>query len=754
MEIFKYRHLALGCGAFLASLYISYFMSNLLRILFLVASILALISLVIVFIIRRRKSTLDIFIRCAFLCFFIALAMITSLIAFQKKELKAADGNEHKIVATVTEEKYEESYEGGYIVRVENIDNEKYSFNSLLISPKSTLNKGDKIEAISVITPLENTFEHYEKSAYIDDGILVSLGIDEYTLISSGTAKESVFKRINTELSNYLFKYLNHDTASLFSSLLLGNDNLLDPSIKRDFSRLGISHVLAVSGMHITIIVTLIGLVMRFLRVNCYAKNIILILTTIFFVALTGFSDSAVRAGIMVTIAYLILLTGRFADTITALFLSVSIICLFSPFSIFSVSLSLSFLAMLGCLIGYKLARKIKIKIKNKALRYIVHSIKTIIITTLVVIGFTLPVTFSVFGSLSLLSPLANLLIAPIFNLLIYFAPILLALIGIPYVGIPFVHLAQRLSWLSLLIVEHTANFKGIVLPTFSHLQYGGMILIIVSFIVLMFIKKKHLRYGLILTLVGVFTFFGGSLINFIDKQSNVYITTYSRGTNDFIFLESENDLNVIDISKTSTTSARQASSVISSLNYSEIENYIITDYSHLTYACVNNLANNYKLKTLYLPEPITEKEKEVYDEILEITENENVELRKLEKSMELSGFKLKIAKLDTLDRSERKSVTLSIKSNNCELLYLGAGSYELFDYFSEEKAQTADIVVFGSYGPTYKVKYSYDMPYLDKAIFYGNSYDYAKDKLKEKLDNKAIITPCMPLKFRLKDNS
>ena len=750
MEIFKHRHLALGLAIFLVSLYISYFMSNLLRILILIVAILAFSVLITIFLIKKNKSMLDRFIRYAFICVFIVVAMITSMLSFQKEEKIYAlcNGEEHKIKATVIDEKYERPYESRYVVKIEGIDNKDYSFESLLTLYGEGLNIGDSFFASALLSPLEDTINHNERSAYLDEGIIVGAEINEYGIVSLGNGQKSIFVRINEKLSSRFYKYLDSDTASMMSSLLLGNDHLLDASIKRDFSRIGISHILALSGMHITIITMLLGLILKPFKIHIVLKNLILISFTLFFVALTGFSDSAVRAGIMVCIFYLVSMIGYGVDTITTLFLSVSIICLFSPYSIFSVSLGLSFFAMLGCLVGFRFIRRLKIRIKIKFIRWLVYTI----ITTLFVLGFTLPVTFFTFGTLSLLSPLANILIAPFFNLLIYFSVFLLAFLGIPYLSDVLVWIAEKSVNISVIVVNWLSSFKGIVIPTFTTWQYVGMILIFVALISFMFIKRKYFIPVLVALAVSVGVFFSGTIAIFVDRHTNNYVSVSTYKTSDFVFLEGKNKLTVVDISTTTSGIYGAVSKGISSLNYSEIENYIICDYSHKTDDYFEKLAKNYKIRSLYLQYPSNKDEIAMYSELLEIAKSEKIEVKYLEKSLDVSNFTIALAPIDTLSRSEKRSISFSAKANNCEFLYLGSASYEIFDYFTKEMAHTADIAFFGTYGPSFHVPYYYSMPYLDRAVFSDGSYEFATDEMKNQLNDKTTILEVTPLKFKLKE--
>ena len=750
MEIFKYRHFALGLGAFLVSLYISYYLSTAIKIVLLVASLLAFTTLILVFIFKKHKGTPDNFIRCAFLCAFIALAMIVSLISFQneKSAIKYCDENEHIVYGEIVETKYEKSFENAYIIETEKIDDDSLKTKAILLCYGENLKIGDKVEASAKITMLENTSLSNQRSYYLDDGIFLEITMSECIVTKEGDNKPSAFVRLNEFLSLRFYKYLNEETASLFSALLLGNDEDLDGSVRRDFSRVGISHVLALSGLHITILTILLGFALRLLKLPIVVKNIILILFTGFFVALTGFSDSAMRAGIMACIVCVLSLIGFSVDSITSLFLSVSIICIIYPYSIFSVSLWLSFFAMLGCLIGGKFIRHLGLSFKSRVLKYVVYSF----ITSMFVFGFTLPMVMMSFGQVSILSVLANILIVPIFTVIIYFTPLALATLGIPYLTVIIEWIAQTITHLVMSIVRYIASFEGIVIPISNEIQRIAVIAIIVFLVLLMLVKRKRILIAVLGVFIGGVSFFIGSFANYIDRYTGAYVSISSYKENDFIYLENENDLTIIDISSTSTGNYSALDYAISELNYSEIENYIICDYSHLTNKYFTKVAKNYKLKNVYIPHPTDEAEAEVYNEIENIAENEKINVKFLEKSLYVSNFEIEFAENDKLSRSEKRSVSVDIKAKGCELLYLGASSFEIFDCFTENKAATADIIIFGAYGPNYKIKYNYDMPYLEKAIFSGKSYEWAGNGTLEQTNEKALYSKIEPVRLRLEE--
>ena len=750
MVIFKYRHLALGLGAFLVSLYISYYLSNALKIALLFVFLLALTTVILIYILKKNKGTPDIFIRCILVFLFISLAMIISLLSFskEKKAMEYIGEDEHIVYGEIVERKYEEGFENAYIIKTEKIDEDSFKAKAVFICYNESLKIGDRVEAKAKISMLENTPLSNERSYYLDDGIFLEITASEYSVLEAGDDKEGVLKRLNSFLSNRFYKYLNGQTASLFSSLLLGNDQMLDSGVKRDFSRIGISHILALSGLHITILTFLVGFILRLLRLPLIVKNLIIVSFTGFFVALTGFSDSAVRAGIMACLVCVLSLIGFSVDTITSLFLSVSLICFVSPYSIFSVSLGLSFLAMLGCIVGFKFAKRLEVKFKSKMVKNVIYSL----ITSMFVFGFNLPMIMIKFSKISLLTPVTNILISPIFTILIYFAPFVLGLLGIPFVTNIIEYLSEQAVNLTINIVKYISSLEGIVMPISNMAQKISVAIIIIFLILLLFFKRRSMWVAFLGVFIGGVSFFAGSLSLYVDRQTNTYISTSSYKTNDYIFLENKNDLSVIDISSTTTGNYKALDYAISSLNYSEIENYIICDYSHLTDKYFEKIAKGYKLETLYIQAPTNENEEKTYKEIEKIALNEKINIKIIEKAFNVSDFSIEFSEKDTLSRSEKRCVSLSIKANNCEALYLGSASYEIFDKFTENKAKTADVIIFGTYGPTYKVKYNYDTPYLDLAIFSDESYSWASEEMKSELENKVEYIKVEPLRIRIKE--
>lgn len=740
MELFRYRHLALGCAAYIVGLYVSYFyLGTISRLIFLAVSLICFFALFIAYFITKKRSMLDKFIKYAPLCFFIALSMIISLISFGRGEniLKYV-GEDREVAAEVTEETWENEYGGIYVIKINEIDGEKVKCEAVLESYGRALDKGNKISLYGEIRELsDNKYDFSERNAYLDDGIFISVSCEEITLIDGEIKETSFFKRANKFLDSRFKNNLNSDTYALFSALLLGNKNNLDPSVRRDFGRLGLSHVLALSGMHITLLTTLLSLFLSIFKIPKPTRLVLLILSIAFFVALTGFNDSAIRAGLMMSIYYALRLLGRGTDSITSLFLSVTVILIFLPYHIFSLPLILSFLSMLGCLISSKIIKyaKLREKIKSRILRYIVYTF----ITSFTVLGFTSVVILVYFGEISIFSPISNLVLVPVFTGFIYYAPFLLLLCGIPYISVPFVFIAEGATEIIEKIISAISRIRGISLPTYGFWQTAGVVGILGVFVIAMMVRRKYLFK--VLTILSVFAVFFmiGTTANIVEKQTSTYVSAFNCKDGDYLMIEDEGKLSIIDTTKVKYGDKDFASSLASAFCYAEIESYVLLNYSKDAPEYINSVLSWNIVRELYLPQPAGDEESIYLLEITEIAKKQGTRVAILGESLTLGDntFEINRAKFD---RSAYDSVSISGKINGTTVAYFGASSYEAFDYFTEKHAPNADIIIFGESGPKYKLEYSYSLDSVDYAIYMRDSYDYASEKVKNATQGKEFF--------------
>ena len=148
----------------------------------------------------------------------------------------------------------------------------------------------------------------------------------------------------------------------MLKALLIGDKDDLDAGLKRDFRRLGISHILAISGTHFSVLLGMAAMLLRLLRLNKKQIYVLLLPLALLYMGISGFSPSVCRAGIMAMLSYLAFLLGRTRDACTALFVAVCALIACHPYAVLDVGLWLSFAATFSILILSELFSKVKVR--------------------------------------------------------------------------------------------------------------------------------------------------------------------------------------------------------------------------------------------------------------------------------------------------------------------------------------------------------------------------------------------------------
>lgn len=137
-------------------------------------------------------------------------------------------------------------------------------------------------------------------------------------------------------------KYVRGDSAALLIAITLGDKSYLSNRLYGAISDIGISHMVAVSGFHLAIIIGNLFLVLNRFVKNKYLRFTLKVASVLFITAVCGFTKSIMRAGTMFLISAAAQLFGRESDSLSSLALSIPAVFLFSPFSMYSIGFNLS----------------------------------------------------------------------------------------------------------------------------------------------------------------------------------------------------------------------------------------------------------------------------------------------------------------------------------------------------------------------------------------------------------------------------
>lgn len=281
-----------------------------------------------------------------------------------------------------------------------------------------------------------------------------------YPLVRLGPAAEpqpgSRLEALRIELEQRLGRVVPGTEGQLAAGLLLGRDVALPPDVRAQLRETGTSHLLAVSGLN----VALVGGATLTLVSRPLVRPWSMIFTTLavtLYTLLVGAPPSAVRAALMFGAAGLAASIGRLPDPLTSLVFAAAIMAAVDPSLILDLGFQLSFAATAGIVL---FAGRLTPAWSGQG-----RSLATTLGLTLAAQLMTMPLVLHTFHSLSLVSPLANMLVAPL--LLPLMGASLLALVAgwTPELGV-LAYPAWQLGNFMLTAIGWTAQLPGAAVST------------------------------------------------------------------------------------------------------------------------------------------------------------------------------------------------------------------------------------------------------------------------------------------------
>ena len=300
------------------------------------------------------------------------------------------------------------------------------------------LEKGDVLLLNSSIQAIENKGnpgefdgKNYWKAKGVSKiGFLVG---EEFILQKKESNKLARwFNWMDRSLSQLFEERLSPESMGIAKALILGDRDHLDSEAVRSFGNAGAMHVLAVSGLHVGLILVLLLFVLSKFPsyISKYNATIIALLIIWFYALLTGFSPSVLRAVVMFSLLTLAKLSGKQHDSINVLMISALLLLLFDPLLLFDLGFQLSYLAMLGIFILYQPIMK-SIYVSNKWLRLIWEGTSV----SLAAQVFTLPLTLYCFHQFPNYFLISNIGLMVLTNIILIAGVLLITLQFIPFVS-------------------------------------------------------------------------------------------------------------------------------------------------------------------------------------------------------------------------------------------------------------------------------------------------------------------------------
>ncbi len=388
------------------------------------ALVLFTVALVISLLIKSARENRV--IPCALASAVISCMLILATVNFTYLPVISYENKTCDISATLISEPEYEYGNCYYVAKIESVDSQPADIKARLVFSTSTdIEPYDKIRG-NFKFYIPGKSNDVSLSSNIANGIFIAAypSEGEFEIISVPEGEKPFMKKIidiRTMIKNAVYRILPNESGALAVALLIGDKSGLSPQTLDNFRFIGISHIICVSGYHLSLWSMLAYELLRKTKLGLRVSSFLCIFPVLFFMLISGMTYSVIRAGIMMLVYLFSNVMLRKRDSLNSLGFSLMLIAVFNPFAMGSVSLQLSALATAGIIIySEKFGNKIEEffnKISNTYFRKVIRLVVSTLAITLVANAFTLPVSLSISNSFNFAVFFANIIAVPISGL-------------------------------------------------------------------------------------------------------------------------------------------------------------------------------------------------------------------------------------------------------------------------------------------------------------------------------------------------
>ena len=541
--------------------------------------------------------------------------------------------------------------------------------------------------------------------------------------------------------SNYFYQFQDFlykrcemiDEKGYLTMLIYGKKNI-DTDTYSYLQDLGVVHLFAISGLHISIFTMLLEVLLK--KIKKGLRNFIIIIFLIIYASLLGFPASVMRALTMfIFLKIFSFLKEKFKmsfKTYEIMLLSTSILLIINPYFLYDTGFLYSNLCTFG-LVFYN----------DKTKNYLLKSLKTTYIATI----FSLPITVCLNYSYNLLTPLFNIVFVPFISFLFY--PICLVTFLFPFF-LPVLKILIKL--LELLTIVFTKVSINIILPKMS------IIVIIIYYLNIFLLSKyKKVYYHLFNILFLLIYPYGYSL----DNSLNVYYLDVSQGDASLIISPRKKEVTMIDTGGLTTDenyyTAKNIIKFLHSINIKKIDNLIIShgDFDHIGNAFY--LVNNIKVeKVIFNNNEFNELE----TNLIKILQDKKIEFQKENSNLQGKYLTWQFLNTRLYDNENDNSLVTYLKYQDYTFLFMGdASKLTEEDIIKKYKLPKIDFLKVGHHGS----KTSSSKEFISKinpkysiiSVGRKNKYGHPNKEVLNNLDNSKIYRTDQDgsIMFKIKDN-
>lgn len=313
---------------------------------------------------------------------------------------------------------------------------------------------------------------NFEKIPVYERGIVGTYTVHEYKVCNEDLI--SRLENFRGSLYGRFSKILGNEKSALVMAVCFGDSNYIENTQKKDFKKLGISHVISVSGLHMSIV---------YKALEFIGGYKIAILCSFTYVIFTGGKASTIRAFIMIFILKISNKVYKKYDSLSSLSLSAIILLIIRPFYILDIGFMLSFLCVLGIIVYNKKIKKILYKLPS-----ILNESFSLSISSQI---FSMPYAVFALKTFSLGFILSNLFLLPFYTIVVVIGNIGL----ICSIYNPLFNLVNYGLYTVLAIIESIQSVLGNLLPEIINFSYIESLVVFGLYLCYLGIKKGYMQF-------------------------------------------------------------------------------------------------------------------------------------------------------------------------------------------------------------------------------------------------------------------
>lgn len=454
---------------------------------------------------------------------------------------------------------------------------------------------GDSVTVLGLASKLKNSYTFPAEDYYKAKGMFLRInrvsGFD-YVPRESFSVKRALYN-YRDKIIGVIGNEIDTDGKAVMEAMLFGDKSELESTQKTLLYRAGIGHLMAVSGVHLSVVCSFFWLFISRLPINKFFRFGLLLIPIFCFSAMAGFSNSVVRSAIMTVIVYGASLFRRRADVFNSLGISVIILTIAAPFAVRDASFLLSVGGVFA--IGVAAPEVIKaIEQKYELGTFLKSAITSVCVTVMI-----FPVTILFFDEVSVASPISNLLLMPLCTLILVGGIIVSLTGGISVVAVPVLKVCEILCKIVLAVSKFIGGLHFSYIPLGSDFVKLSAAFSVILVMVMFLVTKKSTATALFSLIILVFAVFSVNLYGV--TSTDISAAVFRDGGSTAAVVHNGSSAAIIDFD-----GGGAASSAIKYLNRSgiyKIDSLILNSGANTSLPVYLNGLELFELSAVMLPE-------------------------------------------------------------------------------------------------------------------------------------------------------